>query len=166
VTKACSCNTSFLSASGARPGNLACSRCGGTWTNAEGAPFALDAEQAAKARVFIADGGLVVLSFWLRRVLFIQAEDVVPAPGNARMSRCPDCDHGQRYGVPCDRCGGTGVELYRACVSCRDIAMWSYGPGNDQAHMTCDLCGASWDAGHPGWLAQRVPERLLASASG
>jgi len=87
----------------------------------------------------------------------------MPAPGNAQISCCPDWITASAAACLATAAAARECSCTRACG---DIAMWFFGPGNDQTHMSCDLCGGSWDAGYPGWLAQRVPDRLLASTSG
>jgi hypothetical protein len=98
-------------------------------------------------------------------VLRVQA--VNEAPGAASLSRCPDCVNGNDCGEACLECDGTGLLVWHACIGCGDTA-WQYGTdgsGQDRTRMSCRRCGAMWSAADPAWLAQRVPDRLLAVAS-
>jgi hypothetical protein len=81
----------------------------------------------------------------------------IPAPGLARLERCPECD-----GSECLDCQGTGILVWRACVRCGDVAMWEPVLDSGGLMLRCRLCGERWSKDDPRWLAQRVPDQLLA----
>ena len=168
MTDLCSCAMSIMGAGQARSGWLNCEVCGGAWFSPSRSPYKLDPDSATRIREFIAAGGLVAGVWALGQVVFVPPEDVVAPPGKAHLVRCPDCSYAASKGRACD-CEGTGVQLYHACIACGDIAMWVYGltgRDGDYAHMSCRLCGARWDQGHPEWIAQRIPARIAADAAG
>lgn len=154
----CMCNASWLPPEQAREGGLACTRCGRAWTRG-GKQLVFTAEVAAKVAALLAAGGQAVLVPRLDRVVYFRPEQVVIPPGRARIEKCPDCDQGVRRGGPCDFCAGTGWQIWRACPRCGDTAMWTWSA--DRAGASCQACGGHWDIADPGWLAQRLPERLL-----
>jgi hypothetical protein len=154
MAELCSCDISIMRPDQARPGWIHCALCGGAWFNATLSPYKLDADNAMRMGEFIASGGVVAGVWHLREVIFVPPSAVVEPPGKARLGPCPDCDFAARNGRLCD-CGGTRILVHHACVDCGDTAGWVYGSnGRD-----------GWDQSHPGWIAQRVPERLAMSAA-
>jgi hypothetical protein len=93
-------------------------------------------------------------------VVYIPADQVVQPPGRAHIAECPDCLKGvSGSGKPCECCEGTGWQVWRACPWCGDTAMWRYLENRTRMH--CQACSANWGPDYPGWLAQRLPERLV-----
>ena len=159
MAEMCSCNFSLMVTDEAKVGGITCTRCGKPWTR-NGKRYVIDEPAAAKVRAFLERGGQIALVPILDRVAFTDPDAVIPAPGKAIIERCPDCSDGIGYGgKPCEFCGGTGRQLWRACPRCGDTAMWTWA--NDRKSAHCSACSASWQADHPGWIAQRLPDRYL-----
>jgi len=144
----------------ARAGGLACTWCGLPW-KVDGKQLVIGTEELAeRIAAFLAAGGEAVYVGALKRVVYIPPDRVVAAPGRARIEDCPDCDHDvSSGGKPCRECAGTGWQVWKACPRCGDSAMWRYMDGRTRMH--CQACQASWGRDYPGWLAQRLPARLL-----
>ncbi len=104
-------------------------------------------------------GGEAVHVPRLKRLVYINPDQVVAPPGRARIEQCPDCDRGIYCGEKCRECDGIAWQVWKACPRCGDTAMWRYLDGRTRMH--CQACGATWGVDYPGWLAQRLPARLL-----
>jgi hypothetical protein len=152
----CTCDVSIMT--DARAGNVACGHCAGYWMRG-GRPLAIDPGNATAMRDFIAAGGVIAWQFTTGGVTFVGPDDVVTAPGKARLEACPDCAFAAKNGRACD-CDGSGIRLFHACIECGDPAMWAFD--GDRAHLRCDLCGARWDVTHPEWIGQRIPASVMA----
>jgi len=147
----------------ARAGGLACTWCGLPWKVDGKQVVIATGELAEKIAAFLTAGGEAVHLGALKRVVYIPPDQVVAAPGRAHIETCPDCHQGvSGSGKPCEYCDGTGWQVWKACPRCGDIAMWRYM--DDRTRMHCQACSATWDLTYPGWLAQRLPARLLAAA--
>jgi hypothetical protein len=156
----CSCEASWLPIEYTLEGSPGCTWCGGSW-RLTGRMVVMNAKVAGALRSFIEAGGEVVLIPRMNKVAYINPDQVVAPPGKAHLGRCPDCTQGRdRHGDRCVGCEGTGIQVWHACPRCGDIAMWRYSD-DSLIRMHCDLCRASWYADYPGWLAQRLPQRLL-----
>ena len=157
--EACRCTASWLPAELARAGGLGCTWCG-LALMLDGKQLAMTAEVAETVAPFLRAGGEAVYLPALKKVLYIPSERVVAPPGRAHIEECPDCERGIRRGAPCDFCDGTGWQVWKACPRCGDTAMWRHL--DDRTRMHCQACSATWGTDYPGWLAQRLPERLVA----
>jgi hypothetical protein len=155
----CTCDASYPAA--VRPGPVVCKFCAGPWL-AGGRQVELSPAQASKLDAVLADGGLLAWVGVLHRIVCVPAAEVVAIPGKGRVARCYECDGGDDCGEPCLECDGTGYLVARACPRCGDAGMWQYIDG--RAAMSCRRCSATWTAADPGWLAQRIPARLLTVA--
>lgn len=160
MTEVCGCEVSFLTR--AQPGQVVCTVCALPWTDNKLRPIVLDSERAALLTSFLMAGGLAALVARLDTIVYVQPGNVVEAPGKASLLPCPDCDYFARLGRHCD-CNGTGVQVFCGCIRCGDIGAWTW-TDERQTEARCSRCGEQWNIGHPAWLAQSVPDRLLAKA--
>jgi hypothetical protein len=158
----CSCDASVLARDQAVPGPVTCLWCAGPWQTG-GEQVTLSADLAARLAAVLDSGGLVAWVGGIHDIVIVPAPEVVPVPGTARVHACPECDHGDDRGEACIECDGSGYLVQHACPGCGDTAMWRYVSG--RAVMACQRCGAAWTSADAAWLAQRVPDRLLAVAS-
>ncbi len=157
--EACRCTASWMPIEQARAGGLGCTWCSLAWMR-DGKQLVVSTDVAVKLAEFIRAGGEVVHLPQLKRVAYIAPDKVVAPPGRARFEDCPDCERGvSRSGRPCEYCQGTGWQVWKACPRCGDTAMWRYM--DDRTRMHCQACSATWGIDYPGWLAQRLPARLL-----
>ncbi len=167
MAEMCSCDFSLMVTAQATVGEITCTRCGKPWTRG-GKRYVIDAAAAVKVRAFLERGGQIALVPILDLVAFTDPDAVIAAPGKAIIERCPDCADGADGagygGQPCGFCAGTGRQLWKACPRCGDTAMWTWAADRKSAH--CSACSASWQADHPGWIAQRLPDRYLARRAG
>jgi hypothetical protein len=90
--------------------------------------------------------------------------DAQRPPGKARITACPDGNAGvDSDGDSCLECDGTGVQIWRACPWCGDMAFEYLNGHNEAAGMRCAIgCGNEWAADDPGCLAQHLPRHEAA----
>src|SRR5512135_2977261 len=90
--------------------------------------------------------------------------DQIAPPGQATITRCGTCGSTGRLGAhECYSCGGTRWQLWRACPACGDIGYDRVGAGEYACRISCDY---RWTEDHPGWQAQRLPDRLRRDSDG
>ena len=155
----CRCTASWLPPEQARAGGIACTWCG-LPVMRDGRQMVMTAEVAAQVAPFLEAGGEAVLIPALGRVVYIPPDQVVQPPGRAHIAECPDCHKGvsgaagraSTARVPAGRSGGPAP----GAATPRCSASWTTARG-----CTAEACSADWGPDYPGWLAQRLPERLV-----